>query len=194
MQLIAIIKCKICVKHEQIWHTANKNTNWQKTTTENVIRIIILARLPIINLKICKSVIRIGVWHDYTDIIFKKHVLHILVQRKKTSEKPDSNLFLIRLTSASLIIYYFTSKNRLYKPFALKPWLTVYRAHTGCSTRPGKSWSIWAGNYIVENFGKIKISEHLTIRFEFPVVQPQVRLCRVRFTTRERLENSLDKV
>ena len=51
-----------------------------------------------------------------------------------------------------------------------------------------------AGNYICETFGKIKISQDPAVRFQFPLVQPQVRSCRFRFSTGELPENSLDKV
>ena len=63
-----------------------------------------------------------------------------------------------------------------------------------CSTCPGKMWSIWAGNYLVENFGKIKIFQHLTIRFGYPFVQLKLRSHSFRFAKRELPENSLGKV
>ena len=50
------------------------------------------------------------------------------------------------------------------------------------------------GNYVVENFGKVKISQDPTNRIQFPFVQYQFKLCSFRCWTRELTENSLSKV
>ena len=63
-----------------------------------------------------------------------------------------------------------------------------------CSRRPGKSVKIMAGANVVENFGKLKISQDPTIRFEFPFVQPQFRSCSFGWWSGELPENSLSKV
>ena len=39
----------------------------------------------------------------------------------------------------------------------------------------GKFVKMMAGNYSYENFGKVKISQDPTIRFEFPFVQSEIR-------------------
>ena len=51
-----------------------------------------------------------------------------------------------------------------------------------------------AGNYMGENFGKIKISQDPTSRFEFPFVQPQFRSCSFGWWSGELPENSSSKV
>ena len=72
--------------------------------------------------------------------------------------------------------------NRLYKPFARKPWLTVYRAHAVYSNASGKCSSNMAGNYLYFWVVFLYRARDLQDRLRFRFVEPEIFICTFRFS------------
>ncbi len=101
---------------------------------------------------------------------------------------------------------YTTYPRRLYKPFARKPWLTVYRASVGMACRDGLSWHKLSSQVICfrrgsnfvqrrpvekreENITYLPPAMFLTIRFWFPAVQTEIKHYWFTFSKRGVQEN-----